>query len=578
MGENTLAILEYLGTTADLTTFEKRNGVLYYDILGISALWETATIHHIILSTITLITIFAGPIKNGDLTHVLDTFRASAVAFGSFLASILGAVLTGLWLALVVRTPQTWFAREWYPFLLFTSPMMTSVLVVVYLSRFGFSIKEKNYMVGSRERLHFKGLLLNHVIILLLTTYFRLGITSIFIPSIVFLTSAYIVDGTLGIFNNSSAKGLSVSKSSEKLPGYFSTHGEKKTRKYILYNEMSPIAYFVSAIVVFPTSGIVWAFLEAFVPLSGRMGPDLVTDAVVGVVFSLFGFFNSQLLLPLGQRLSPKKLRLALQSSALLTAFVILIFSASMFPYDELHPKRVLIKYTENATSGERSIFVSQIDAAAFTEVIALTENVLGSKPVKSTDPSDLSILYPLNFGMGSYKFNVSHIFVPEVERVENLSPAPQLTILTSIYNLQTGQRTVEFIVSQPLHVGVVMYLKGQLVEYSVLGLPQHSHSHLDGKNRLYGFRLVSGSGIYEWQITMVIQGNDTIKVDISGLEKDHFDELESVEIHPQAKHRKRHLWTSRFGPAKILNSVGDVLPKWTTPIFLSVDTATFQI
>lgn len=107
-----------------------------------------------------------------------------------------------------------------------------------------------------------------------------------------------------------------------------------------------PISLFALSIgqilpLIFGVDGLL-GILDLFVPLTGRMGPDVPVDFVMASIIGFFTIGMTPMLLPLAHRIGRRALMRVLVALLAIQAIALAVFCNPAWPtYDAMHPKRL---------------------------------------------------------------------------------------------------------------------------------------------------------------------------------------------------------------------------------------------
>lgn len=91
------------------------------------------------------------------------------------------------------------------------------------------------------------------------------------------------------------------------------------------------------------TEGVT-AFLDLFVPLTGRVGEISPVDNIIATIVSTLTFLCLPAIIPLSHRFGTKGLKNGISIMAFISVLSIAIYSSPvMKPFDEMHQKRLFV-------------------------------------------------------------------------------------------------------------------------------------------------------------------------------------------------------------------------------------------
>ncbi|SCZ90186.1 BZ3500_MvSof-1268-A1-R1_Chr1-3g01827 [Microbotryum saponariae] len=146
------------------------------------------------------------------------------------------------------------------------------------------------------------------------------------------------------------------------------------------------------------------SFLDIFVPLTGRLGADAPVDFIIASLTAAVGF----LALPVASPASNAAVVLTFITAASLGWFT----RPASSPYDRLHPKRLLVLHMENTTTTPPrfDLHVASVDGAPFQDLLVeATKGLTASNKVpealRAHDHStDWDIIFPVSQFLTTYK------------------------------------------------------------------------------------------------------------------------------------------------------------------------------
>jgi len=158
-------------------------------------------------------------------------------------------------------------------------------------------------------------------------------------------------------------------------------------KKLAANKRVHPATYFVMMAVpsVVGAEGIS-AFLDLFVPLTGRTGEISPADNIIATIVSALLFFSLPAIIPLSHRFGSAGLKKAIGIMAALSLLMIAIYSSPrMQPFDSMHPKRLFVHQVENITSGEWIMNLGSADPAPkFRDLVDDLHEQLGVQDQKA--------------------------------------------------------------------------------------------------------------------------------------------------------------------------------------------------
>ncbi|KAL0095054.1 hypothetical protein J3Q64DRAFT_1653385 [Phycomyces blakesleeanus] len=562
LGENTLAIVNYLALNTTMDNIEQASDVVFFDIHGlffVSYSWKTAYILQTSTVIISLV-FFAYTVKNTTKSSPYRTVGNILISYVksifSILLSLLASLLLPVTIALLITSDfmgrnMCWFAREWYPYLIFGPMSYIGAYGAQYLSY---------YLPGPQHVDMEYGTLISILAFFITFTGFttQTGIASsylLWIYSFILLAACAVND-------------------------LYLTSGQRRDK--IRQPKVHKLTYLFT---VFPIAllynGYSYSLIDIFVPLTGRMGVDAPVDLIVSIMFGMVTFMTTLPTLAHVHRFGKKFLGkiivflVAIQSLVLVSVMISGgKYGGWAFPYDELHPKRIYIQHLKNLTSGEMSIGLAEADYGPYIHNIVDTiENKLEAAPirhVKLEGENDWDVVYPFSAFLGGYKFDStafirSKISDKELADTPNLlslvdGPFPSLSVHDDTYDPQTGIRTFTVVSLSPGYIWNVISFDGAVVSWSIEGEePQENSAH-------YIVRQITGHGNDGWKFTLSVKvpesesalaeaGEWKMRFQFTGLETENFAGLGAERL---------------VGGVGVLTELRKAMPIWTTPTWLS--------
>ncbi|ORZ24635.1 hypothetical protein BCR42DRAFT_403350 [Absidia repens] len=325
----------------------------------------------------------------------------------------------------------------------------------------------------------------------------------------------------------------------------------------------------------------VYALIDIFVPLTGRMGVDTPVDVIISIIFGSVSFL---ICLPsmahihrFGKQYLAKILVvIAIGQTAILLSVIACGGSPGgwSFPYDEMHPKRLFIQHLKNLTSGESYIAVAEADKGPYINTVLdslkVELNVDVEKRLGSENMKDWDSVYPFSHFLGGYRFNTepyirTHANDVKVSQAINLAdefpgPFPVLTVHNDTYNSATGVRSFSIYSMAPSYTWTVISFDGHVVDWSIqneapLSYPSH-----------YVVRHVTGFGNDGWKLDLSIKvpeeerplaeiGKWKMQFEFTALEKEGFADRGEERL---------------IGGVGMLGVIQRALPSWTSTTWLS--------
>ncbi|KAI9630233.1 hypothetical protein KEM48_014156 [Puccinia striiformis f. sp. tritici PST-130] len=596
MGENTMALLKHLtSSSADLTNIKPAADTVFFSALGglIFVMYSKTTALRIYTTlSILAITIISRNVKR---QHYSIYFLAFLAAIGSLLGFLIGSNLFAFMLSIVLEKPLSWYRYESFPILVFGPPSLGCGLLVQYLFSWyahkSNSIKPGDEHVLSHATL--SGLMALNSIASVVAAYFNIG--TAYLPGlglVSMLSSLIINDFILAPITGKRAHiHLPVYLTALILPGFMGVEG-------------------------------LLAFLDLFVPMTGRMGHEVHVDFLIASLVSGIGFNIVSISFPLAHRFSRQALGRFLVFLLMFTSLVGFWFTRPDWKiFDSDHPKRLPILHMENLTSSSPSfdLHIASMDRApGFEKLVGDLIDTLSlsdQSPVLSSindDIPDWDIIYPVSQFLKSYQVPLSlikHQYL-EDEKTRYVSPWTdkfKITSLSSHLDFINQQRTMVIAIDHPGIIWTVIAFTADVVEWDLPSRPMR------GKRR-HHIKEASGFGIDRWTLNLTIALSETefesamaneqiqkgqrppISIDDykaqdlarTGQLKIEFSGIDQLGLYPARSKPKRqphsssstsptqntHLgWigNGNGGPGlRLFDKLFDLLPDWVDPFLLS--------
>ncbi|KAI9091535.1 hypothetical protein DFS34DRAFT_584447, partial [Phlyctochytrium arcticum] len=562
-GENTLAMLEYLLYEADLSKIEINTNIVFFDVLGLWFFhysWATAhLLHGLVMSTAILTILATSPFKHLPLyLNVAKTAKTAFAVFSSNILSIAFGALMGLGLYVSTVRQMVWFSREWYALIMFVPGCFAGAETATSRAKKDLTAGE-NSGDPLYERAAYNGIMLVLVSKIALAGIFRVGAS--------YLLALYLCHFILGLVLDSLLT----------------------RRKGNGIQPLHPAAYFAASFPFIFTTELSQCTLDLFVPITGRTGPHTPVDLIVGILTGLLTYFHTFGLLPLAYRVKVTSLRRAVRGLILLGCATIGFFVLFVPAYDQMHPKRVFVEYKENVTAGTREILIGHADPAGFTQVLETVQKEFGVQPTLRDElrtDRDWSTIYPFSHFMESFSFDISHLPTP----TPSAASAPTLQVLSSTTDDKAKTRTLTLHCAYPNYIWTVLSFDAHVLDWSL-----SDKSLIDPHTtKPYKIRNAGGYGTAAWNMTITLRNTGPVLMEISGLERDTFHEMEADVRSPQERRERGRLvgtkagqgvavgrswkWTDRWGSATVLSRVERVMPDWVTGLYLGVVINRFEV
>ncbi|RUO97088.1 hypothetical protein BC936DRAFT_141000 [Jimgerdemannia flammicorona] len=386
MGENTLALIEYLTNEGDLERLEVASDVVYWEVFGLKFIvysWSTA--YNLQQATVVLsLLFFTYIIRKSILTTPYRSLSTTLTAYGistisvllSFFSAILVSNLTAFVLVQVLDRPMVWYSREWYGLLVYGPAALAGLLgMQLLVASIPFLPRHPDPEHGT-----FVSVALLFTILTALVT--EVGLASSFVLWIytVVLTSVAVLNEFVLVPTTSSKRGVSSW-----------AYTVSMTTLGLLYTDMG------------------LALIDLFVPLTGRMGVDAPVDHIVAVIVGMMVFMAAPNLLAFANGIERKALAKCVVGLLVMQAVIVVVAAVTggtdggvLFPFDNMHPKRAFVQHLKNLTSGEAHLYIAQADHGPFfDQVIHKLEDafgVLAEHRALTHFVSDWDSIYPFRF------------------------------------------------------------------------------------------------------------------------------------------------------------------------------------
>ncbi|KAG0163832.1 hypothetical protein DFQ28_011149 [Apophysomyces sp. BC1034] len=562
LGENTLAIVNHLAKSTDLTDIKQTSEVVFFDVHGLFFMvysWSTA--YRIQMITVVVaVSFFAYIVKKTSQTspyrspgHIAVSYLKSVVSVVlSFVAALVAPTLVALFLTSeTISRHMVWFSKEWYGALVFSPMGYIGAYGVQYLFHYLPGPQHVDLEYGTLI-----SLMLTFALVTAMTT--QTGVAS----SYIFWVYCFILLVACAV-NEFVLK-----------PGQI----KSKVREPKVHAWTYAICTFPLALLY---TDYAYALIDIFVPLTGRMGVQTPVDLIVAVIFGMISFMIS---LPsiahihrFGKKFLAKILLLLLVVQATVLGAVMLwggSYGGWAFPYDELHPKRIFVQHLKNLTSGEITIGLAEADHGPYIQTIVHSlEKELGVPAQARNDPQNMNeweSVYPFNAFLGGYSFDA----VPYIqshgdkEIINNIThvvdalpgPFPNLVVQNDAYDHATGIRSFSVVCVAPTYTWTVITFDGHVVDWNIGDeTPLEESSH-------YVLRHVAGYGSEGWKLDLSVKVPEEERAEAeAGRWKMRF-EFTALEKEGFAGHRKERL----VAGVGLLAAVDQILPIWATPTWLS--------
>ncbi|KAG2227737.1 hypothetical protein INT45_004779 [Circinella minor] len=553
LGENTLAIVDYLAKNSTLSNIERTSEVVFFDIHGLYFVvysWATAfTIQMgttlfglVFFAYIVYKTSHSSPYRT--IPNIVFAYiKSIAFVFLSAAAALLLPVLIALFLTSEsVGRHMAWFSREWYGALIFCPMSLIGMYGVQYLL----------YAIPGPQHVDMEyGAFISLVAAFAIST---------FLTTLTSVASSYIFWLYCSILLMATGLNEFVWK-------------PKAEKRAVWKSKVSGLTYIVCG---FPMALVytdyTYAMIDIFVPLTGRMGVDTPVDIIIAIVFGMVTFMTTLPSLAHVHRFGKRFLRKIL---VILTIFQVAVLGAVVarggvyggwaFPYDEYHPKRLFIQHLKNLTSGESHVGFAEADHGPYIEtIVTAMEDALDVKAEArhgSENANEWASIYPFSAFLGGYRFDTKpYLEANGASPVDLPGPFPKLSIQNDKYDPTTGIRSFSVVSVSPTYTWTVIAFDAEVVDWSIT-----DSDPLEGP-RHYIVRHVVGHGNDAWKLDLSVRvPEDKLAEAEEGKWKMRF-EFTALETENFAGHGIER----SIGGVGILGVVRNVLPIWTAPTWLS--------
>ncbi|KAI8338731.1 hypothetical protein BC941DRAFT_460874 [Chlamydoabsidia padenii] len=573
LGENTLAIVDHLAKNTSLIGIVPTSEIVFFDVHGLFFMvysWSTA--YKIQMGTVILAYTYIGYIiyKTSQSSPyrpinvlLLSYVRSTASVWLSAIAALLLPITVAVFLTSgLINRHMAWFSHEWYGALIFAPMGLFGAYGVQYLF---YSVPGPLHV--DMEYGIFNSLVAAFAGMTFLTTLTGVASSYVFwVFTTVLLASAIINEFFL---RPSSSFGGKHRMSQPKIHCW---------------------TYAVATLpLTFIYSDNIYALIDIFVPLTGRMGVDTPVDIIISVIFgsvSFFGCLPSMAHIHRFGKGALAKVLTCVMIGQLAILLSVIVYGGSpggwAFPYDEMHPKRLFIQHLKNLTSGEAYITIAEADKGPHInnvlDSLQLELGVNAEKRVGAEGLKDWDTVYPFSHFLGGYRFNTepyirSHTTDPKVAKAATLAdsfpgPFPILTVHNDTYYPDTGIRSFSIFSMAPSYTWTVISFDGHVVDWSIQNeVPLAHPSH-------YVVRHVTGFGNDGWKLDLSVKvpeheralaeaGKWKMRFEFTALEKEGF-----------AGRGEERL----IGGVGLLGVIQRILPVWTTTTWLSSAVQEWQL
>ncbi|KAF9326824.1 hypothetical protein BG006_009793 [Podila minutissima] len=538
MGENALALATYLTEEANLVSLERTSSVVFFDVFGllfVSYSWTAAIRSHLLIGGLALFTVASGASR--------PTVRGTFSILFSFIAALVMPNFSVVLLQ-ALGTPMQWFSHEWLSVILFGPMALVGMFTVQYF------FHDKKSSTTANELSTFSSLQLFFVFALAGASYIGLASSYVF--------ALFTLSATIAMIFNHKKAAQELKDGSEVTRMDYSTY---------FVGALLPTAYF---------SFVCFSLLDMFIPLTGRIGVAAPVDTIVAVMSGFITFVFCPPILAFSHRFGRVFLKKMIWSLLALHLIIVLISSAVMNPYDELHPKRVFVQHMRNMTSGESVLYLAHADPGPFyepyvTEVEAMFKTQCTFRSANS-NPADWNAIYPFNQFLESYVLDTTEYIRSHTSNktiAESKAPLtdliqgePKLVAENVSYDPKTGLRKLTVLCMHPNYIWTVASFDTHLASWSLGSsdpFPYSTH---------YVIRHVGGHVSDGWRVDLEHYAsgpNDKLRIELTSMETEGF-----------GKDTERELAGS--GEIGVMRKIVKSRPLWTTLTYFSTLTSTFEL
>ncbi|KDE09627.1 hypothetical protein MVLG_00034 [Microbotryum lychnidis-dioicae p1A1 Lamole] len=443
MGENTLALLEYLTsnetalgnspTAKKLPKMKSAADTIFFSSMGgkffIMYSRAQATAIYAVLATLAFIVVSDRLVRQRKRLYVLTTAGVGL----SLLAAILGSNLAAAATSIVMGKTMIWFSNESFAVCLFGPPAAFAVCllqrsIAKRVRTHGASPALEAHESSLLEHATLMGQLIYSTVILCLGHALGVGSSYLYAVALVSNLTALVVND------------------------YVLTSGPER--------EVHLATYFFQQVLglILGVETLV-GFLDIFVPLTGRLGADAPVDFIIASLTAAVGFLALPMLPPILHRFGPRSASRAAVSLTFVTAASLGWFTRpTSSPYDRLHPKRLLVLHMENTTTTppQFDLHVASVDGAPFQDLLVeATKGLTASNKVpqalRAHDHStDWDIIFPVSQFLTTYKVPLPPT---EASYVSHFAETFTVKAIRSSLNSISRTRSLEI---EMLHPGLI--------------------------------------------------------------------------------------------------------------------------
>ncbi|KAI8070896.1 hypothetical protein BC940DRAFT_235259 [Gongronella butleri] len=564
LGENTLAILDHLAKNTSLANIEPTSEMVFFDVHGVLFLVYTwATAFRIQMVTVVLVYVYLGFVIHR--TSKQSPYRSVGVLLASYARSIVSVWASGttalvlpISVALflmsdVINRHMAWFRHEWYGMLIFVPMGLIG----------SYGVQALFYKLPGPQHVDMEYGVFNSMVAAFA------GMT--FITTLTGMASSYV----LWVYCSVLFVAALINEFALKPSASRAKQGTPKIHTLTYLIAAFPLAFIYS--------DNVFALIDIFVPLTGRMGIDTPVDVIISIIFGSIAYMFCLPALAhihrYGQRVLSKILVILVLFQVSILALVVVCGGSPggwAFPYDEMHPKRLFIQHLKNLTSGESYVSVAEADHGPYiNSVLDAMEQELAVSREERTGIyglQDWDSIYPFSHFLGGYRFNTApyiRTHTTDVKMARGEKPLldahdgvfPVLTVHNDRYDAETGVRSLSIYSMSPSYTWTVISFDAHVVDWSIrdeqpLARPaRYVVRHVNGYAGDNGWKLDVSVIVPEEERALAEKGEWKLRVEFTALEGENFAGREQERL---------------VGGVGMLGVVKRILPEWTTTTWLS--------
>ncbi|KAM0755633.1 hypothetical protein T439DRAFT_320338 [Meredithblackwellia eburnea MCA 4105] len=486
MGENTIALLEYLTSNATKLgnspnaprlPHAASSETIYFSGLG-GLLFVIYTKAQATVFYGTLAAISAILVSSRVDWKRRSLYLAGYIGIGaSLVGALIGANLAAFAGAIVMNKSLTWFRHEHLPLLVYgPSAFLGAALTqrtISNLYRTPFATPAQELQESSLlEHAALVGQVVHYALLTLLGHSVGLGSSYLF-----------------GVCSLQSIVAL-------LLNDYVLSPGQRRVHLLTyFFGQASPLLLGVEGLI---------GLLDLFVPLTGRMGAEAPADFIIASLTTAVGFMAVPMFLPFIHRFGPiATSRIAIFLTFATAGSLGWFTRPSWNVFDAAHPKRLLVLHMENQTTTppEFHLHIASIDGTPSLDLIVdstkslSAENAVPVNVASSDYNPDWIILYPISSFMNNFKVPLP----PTPSSYQ--SPWGEFTVFAdkSVLNSVKRTRSLDIVMTHPSLIWPVIAFEADVVKWS---LPEPAER---GSIR-HHVKSVAGWGVSEFVLSVVIE------------------------------------------------------------------------